>query len=140
MDEEPADKLRGIEGHGGVAVLLLGPVVLPLKGNAVFIEGDESRVSDSDPVGVTREVLKHSLGSGERRSGIDIPFAVTKASEETFEGAGMLKGFELAIEVQAVLSVEREEFIEEPASEQGGEHFDVDEEVLSRGDPSITIE
>ncbi len=57
MDEEAADKLRGIEHHGSVAVLLLGPVVLPLKGNVVFIEVDESRVSDSDPVGVSGEVL-----------------------------------------------------------------------------------
>ncbi len=57
MDEEAADKLRSIEHHGCVAVLLLGPVVLPLKGNVVFIEVDESRVSDSDPVGVSGEVL-----------------------------------------------------------------------------------
>ena len=57
VDEETADKLRGIERHGFVAVFLLGSVVLPLKGDVVFIEGDESRVSDGDPVGVAREVL-----------------------------------------------------------------------------------
>ncbi len=140
MDEESSDKLRRIEHHGCVAVLLLGPVVLPLKGNVVFIEVDESRVSDGDPVGVTREVLKHSLGSGERSSGIDIPFAVTKASDEAFEGARVLKRTELGKEVQALLAVEREEFIEEQTSKQCGEHFDVDEEVVTRGDPSLTIE
>ncbi len=86
MDEEAADKLGRIERHGFKSVFLLGSVVLPLKGNVVFIEVDESRVSDSDPVGVTREVLKHSLGSGKRSSGIDIPLAVTKASDEAFEG------------------------------------------------------
>ena len=57
MDEETTDKLRRIERHGFKSVFLLGSVVLPLKGNVVFIEVDESRVSDSDPVGVTREVL-----------------------------------------------------------------------------------
>ena len=106
----------------------------------MFIEGDESRVGDGDPVGVAREVLQYSFGSGERSSGIDIPFAATKTGKETFEGTGMLEGFEFAKEVQALLSVEHEEFIEEPASEQGGEHFDGQEEVVSRGDPSVAIE
>ncbi len=135
MDEEAADKLGRIEGHGGVAVLLLGAVVLPLKGNVVFIEADESRVSDSDTVGVSGEVLEYSAGPGKWRSGINIPLAVTKASDETFEGTGMLKGLEFAKEAQALLAVEREEFIEEQTSEQGGEHFDVDEEVVTRGEP-----
>ena len=130
MDEEAADKLRRIEGHGGVAVLLLGAVVLPLKGNVVFIEADESRVGDSDSVGVSGEILEYSAGPGKWRSSINIPFAVTKASEETFKGARMLKVLEMAEEVQALLSVEREEFIEEQTTEQGGEHFDVDEEVV----------
>ena len=52
----------------------------------------------------------------------------------------MLEGSEFAKEAQALLSIENEEFIEEQTTEQGGEDFDVDEEVISRGDPSITIE
>ncbi len=51
-----------------------------------------------------------------------------------------LKGFEFAKEAQALLAVEREEFIEEQTSEQGGEHFDGQEEVISGGNPSVTIE
>ncbi len=86
MDEESSDKLRRIEGHGGVTVLLLRSVVLPLKGNVVFIEVDESRVGDSDAVSVSGEVLEYSAGAGKRRSSIDIPLAVTKASDEAFEG------------------------------------------------------
>lgn len=37
-------------------IVLLGAVVLPLKDDTVFIEVDETRVSDGDTVGVTREV------------------------------------------------------------------------------------
>ena len=47
-------------GGPGVAVFLLGAVVLPLKGNVVFIEADEARVGDSDPVGVSGEILEYS--------------------------------------------------------------------------------
>ena len=95
MDEESADKLKRIEGHGGVAVFLLRAVVLALKGDVVFIKADESRVGDSDPVGVSGEVLEYSLGPGKWRSSINIPFAVTKTSDEAFEGTRVLKGFEL---------------------------------------------
>ena len=97
----------------------------------MFIEGDETRVSDGDPVGISGEIFEYSGGSGERRSGINIPLAVTKASDEAFEGTGMLEGSEFAKEAQAMLGIEREEFIEEHTTEQGGEDFDVDEEVVA---------
>ena len=42
VDEEAADKLVSLEWHGFVAVMLFGAVVLPLKGDVVFIEVDES--------------------------------------------------------------------------------------------------
>ena len=71
---------------------------------------------------------------------MDIPLAVTKASDEAFKGAGVLKRTEFAKEAQTSLAVEREEFIEEHTSEPGGEHFDVDEEVIPRGNPSVAIE
>jgi hypothetical protein len=71
---------------------------------------------------------------------MDVPLSVTKASDEAFEGAGVLEGFELAKEAQALLSIENEEFIEEQTTEQGGEYFDVDEEVVTGGDPSVAIE
>ena len=57
MDEEAADELRGVEHHGFVSVFLLSAVIFPLKGDVVFIKVDETRVSDGDAVGVTREVL-----------------------------------------------------------------------------------
>ena len=45
MDEEAADELRGVERHGFESVFLLCSVVLPLKGNVVFIEGDETELA-----------------------------------------------------------------------------------------------
>ncbi len=140
MDEEATDKFRRVEHHGFVTVFLLGAVVLPLKGNVVFIEGDESRVGDGDAVGISGEIFEYGAWPVERRSGIDVPLAMTKASEEAFEGARVLKRTEFAKEAQTSLAVENEESVEEQTSEQGGEHFDVDEEVVTRGDPSFAIE
>ena len=44
MDKEAADKLMCRQGHGFVAGLSFGPVVLPLEGDAIVIAGDESAV------------------------------------------------------------------------------------------------
>lgn len=140
MDEDAADKLVGLERHSFVAVVLFSPVVLPFKGDAVLIEGDEPGVGDGDAMGVAGEIFEYCAGSGKWRSGVDIPLAVAKASDEAFEGAGVLKRLELAKEAQALLAVECEEFIEEPASEQGGEHFDVDEEAGARANPAMAVE
>lgn len=140
MDEEAPHKLRRLECHGLVTIVLLGAVVLPLKGNVVFIDADEARVGDGDAVGITREVGQHGLGPGEGRSCIDVPFAPAKSNDETFESARVGKRLELGKEVQALLGVEGEEFIEKQTSEQGGEDFDGDEEVVARGAPSVTVE
>ena len=71
---------------------------------------------------------------------MDIPFAVTKASEEAFEGAGVLEGSEFAKEAQAFAQRRVRGVYREQTTEQGGEYFDVDEEVVPGGDPSFAIE
>ena len=81
VDEEASDELGGFERQGLVAILLLGPVVLPLKNDTVFIEVDETRVGDRDAVGVTREILEDGVRPGKRGSGIDVPVNLKRAVE-----------------------------------------------------------
>ena len=40
MHEEPANKLAGVQCHGLLASAALLPIVLPLEGDAVLIEGE----------------------------------------------------------------------------------------------------
>ena len=73
MNEETADELIGGQGHGFLASAAFAPIVLPLKGDAPFIVGNETRVSDGDPVGIAGEISQYRLGSGEGSFGIHNP-------------------------------------------------------------------
>jgi len=52
MDEEAADELLCCERHHLVAVGAFDPIVLVLEADTVFVERDQSAVSDGDAVGV----------------------------------------------------------------------------------------
>ena len=77
VDEEAADELVGGQGHGLVAITSFAAIVLPLKGDTVFVAGDEAAVADGDPMGITRQVSKYGFGSGKRTFGIDHPVNLT---------------------------------------------------------------
>jgi len=70
VDQEAADELVGVERHQLVVSIDLGPVILPLEGHALAVEGDEPAVGNGDPVGVARHVGEHSIGSAEGALGI----------------------------------------------------------------------
>ena len=74
MDEKAPDELGRGQGHDFVTITPLGAIDFPLKGDTAFIAGNEPAVADGDPMGVTRQVSEHGLGSGERSLGIDDPF------------------------------------------------------------------
>ncbi len=140
VDEEASDELGGFEGHGLVAIFLLGPVVLPLKNDTVFIAVDETRVGDRDAMGVAREILEDGVRPGKWGSSIDVPVKVSKGSDELFEGSGVVEMIELTEEGQAPGALEFAELIEEHAAESAREYFDGQEEVRARGDPVFAIE
>ena len=73
VNEEAPDELAGLQGHGLVAMTPFGTIVLPLEGDTGLIASEQSAVADGDPMGVTRQVSKHGLGTGERPLGIDHP-------------------------------------------------------------------
>src|SRR4051812_11996724 len=54
MDQEPADKLIGGQGHRAVMAVL--PVVLPAEADLAVVDGDQPAVRDSDAVGVAPNI------------------------------------------------------------------------------------
>lgn len=52
MDQEPADELVRLQGHGGVSAGAVYTVVLDAEGDAALIETDQAAVGQGDTVGV----------------------------------------------------------------------------------------
>jgi len=71
MKKEPSDKLVGLEGHGFLTVMV--GIIWPEEGNLAVLEGEDAVISDGDPVDISAEVLKDSLGIIEGGFAIDDP-------------------------------------------------------------------
>ena len=69
VQEETADELIGVEGHGLVVYGVTAVILVP-EGDSVVVIGDEPGIGDGDAVGIAAEVLEHGLGPSEQRTGI----------------------------------------------------------------------
>ena len=92
VDQNAADELVDVECHQLVAVVGLGPVILPFERHACAVEGDEPAVGNSDAMSVARQVGEHSAGPAKGPLGIDHPFALSQCGEVSFEGRRLGKG------------------------------------------------
>ncbi len=63
VEEKAADEFGYRQGHGLVPITVFGPVVLPLEGDLLVVEGDEAAVRDGDAVGVAGEIGEDRLGA-----------------------------------------------------------------------------
>ena len=88
VDQKAADELVDVARHQLVAVVVLGPVILPFEGHALAVEGDELAVGNSDPVRVAGQVGEYSLGSAKGPLGIDHPFELSQCGEAMWKAGG----------------------------------------------------
>ena len=89
MEQEATDELIGRERHGLVSNPFFGAVVLPLEGNALFVQIDQPAVGDCNPVGVAGEISQYGLGSGKGALGVDDPLALAQGLEPIGEVLGI---------------------------------------------------
>ena len=52
MQQETANELRHLDGHGGVTTWPLDPIIFDLEGDAVLVGTDQADVGDCDTVGI----------------------------------------------------------------------------------------
>jgi hypothetical protein len=83
MEEEPADKLLGLEHHGLLAIMVR--IISPEEGNLTVPDGEEAVIADGDSVGISTQVLQDPLGASEGRFAIDDPFFMVEWPPEGFE-------------------------------------------------------
>ena len=69
MKEEPSDELLGLESHG-LLFITIG-IVPPAKGDITVLDLEDTVIADSNPVCISAQVLKNTLGAVKRRLAID---------------------------------------------------------------------
>src|SRR5271167_279115 len=57
MDQEAADELPGLEGHGLLTVVI--PVILPAEADLAVVHGDQAVVGDGNTVGIAADVIEN---------------------------------------------------------------------------------
>ena len=126
MKEEPSDELIGLESHG----LLFIPIgiVPPAEGDITVLDIDDAVIADSDPVGISAQVLKDTLGAVKRRFAIDHPLFMVEPSSEHLKDSGVLKMTDAAREDKLTRFKAAFEIVQELAPEQLRQNLYMDEE------------
>ena len=118
VHQEAADELMGKERHGLPAIGPIAPVVLPAKGDATVIGGDQPPVGDGDAMGVTGHVPQDWLWPGERLLGVNDPLDLLERRKEGGEGSSFSEACVMTKELQEVGLMRRYQHFDKPAPEQ----------------------
>src|SRR5271167_3762891 len=89
MDQEAADELPGLEGHGLLTVVI--PVILPAEADLAVLHGDQAVVGDGDAVGIPPDIVEDLCRSGERPLRVDDPVDVPGRCQITAECGGLMQ-------------------------------------------------
>ena len=82
MKKEPSDKLISLERHGLLTVIV--GIISPEKRDIAIPDVEDAVIADRDPVGISAEVLKDTLGAIEGRFAIDDPLLMIELFPEGF--------------------------------------------------------
>ncbi len=74
VDQEPADELIGLQGHGLVPAGTIDAVIFDVESDMICVEPDQAIVGDGNPMGITRQICQHGFGSSKGLLGINHPF------------------------------------------------------------------
>src|SRR5450759_5860960 len=118
MEAQTADELDPGQGQGfeaaGIGVIL----VSESEGAGAGVEGAQAAVADGHAVGVASQVVQDGVGSDDGALGEDDPAASAHLAQQSREGAGVLEGLTVSMELEFAGGVE----LEQPGAELGPEH------------------
>jgi len=137
MEEEPADKLLGLEQHGLLAIMVR--IISPEEGNLPIPDGEEAVIADGDSVGISTQVLQDPLDASEGRFTIDHPFFMVERPPEGFELSGILERTEMAGKDQLPALEALFEEVQELTSEQRRQDPDGEEKPFTARYPAASI-
>jgi len=80
VQEEAPQELSGGKSH--LALLAAVGVILPAKGDALLLEGQQAMIGDGHAMGVGAQIAQHLHGPTEGGFGIDDPVVSVQAAEK----------------------------------------------------------
>ena len=83
VQEETPQELRGGKSH--LALLATVGIVLPAKGDALLIEGQQAMIGNGHAMGVAAEIAQYLHGPTEGRLGINDPVVAVQTAHEFCE-------------------------------------------------------
>jgi hypothetical protein len=89
MKKESSDKFICLQRHGLFTVVVC--IISPEERDIAVMDIKDAVIADRDPVSISAEVLKDTLGTIEGRLAIDDPLFMVKMSPEGCEGSEFLK-------------------------------------------------
>lgn len=129
MKKESSDKLFCLEGHGLFTVIIC--IISPEERDIAALDIKDSVIADSDPVGISAEVLKDAVCAIEGWFAIDNPLLMVKMSPEGFEGSGLFETADVAGEYEITRFEAVFEEVKELAPEQRRHNPDRNEEAFA---------
>src|ERR1035438_6574983 len=119
MQAQTADELDAGQGEGfdtaGIGVILVSEG----EGAGGGVQGAQATVGDGHAVGVAAQVVQDGVGSDDGAFGEDDPAASAHLAQQRGEGAGVLEGLTVSLELEFAGGVE----LEQPGAELGPEHM-----------------
>ena len=119
MEAQTADELDPGQGQGFEAAAVGVILVSEGEGAGVGIECAQAAIGDGHAVGVASQVVQDGVGSDDGALGKDHPAASAHLAQQGREGAGVLEGFTLSVELEFARGVE----LEQAGAELGPEHM-----------------
>jgi len=118
MKKEPSYELIGLDGHGFLFITIC--IVPPAERDTAILDFKNTIVTDSDPVGISAQILKDTLGSIERRLAIDNPFFMVEPASEHFKNMWVFQMTDTAGKDEVTRFKIAFEIVQELAPEQRG--------------------
>jgi len=137
MKEEPSYELIGLESHD-LFFIPIG-IVPPAEGDIAVLDFEDTIVADSDPVGISAQILKDTLSAVERRLTIDNPFFMVELASEHIKGSRLFQMTNTAWEDKITRFKTTFEIVQELAPEQRGHNPYKDEKILPARYPAASV-
>ena len=139
MQQEPADKLIGGQGHLSVLLTVRCTVLFILERHLAVVHTEQSMIANGDTMGITAQILDDLAGPPEGGLGINDPFALPERSRQIPEGLGLGEPVKCAFEEQFLFVERLLKCFQKQAPKEARQYPDTEKKAWLAVDPAGMI-